>query len=289
MMCQLAQYLGINMTAYVLSDHLGIPADRNMYDLWEGLQQLGEKVVLYEEDAVLKNKLRFTRDDMVCGWVRTVRKALRNIGVKPPKEMDYPKSLKQWLYRPIVVKTLGEVRKIVEDNQFIDGWSGIFIKPHFNHKLFTGLVIKKSSQLNFLKEFKDTLKLYTCLALDILSEWRVYVHHGDIVDIIRYNGSYDSNMPAIPIIKDMINAYKNPPISYSLDVGVMDFLKNCAKDQEYDNFVRGYFDEFPKRYIAGHVTFLMECNDCFALGNYGLRSRKYAELTRDRWYQMVKA
>jgi len=49
------------------------------------------------------------------------------------------------------------------------------------------------------------------------------------------------------------------PIAYSIDVGILE---------------------------SGE-TILVECNDGFALGNYGVPARRYAEMHRDRWYQMV--
>jgi hypothetical protein len=50
------------------------------------------------------------------------------------------------------------------------------------------------------------------------------------------------------------------PVAYSIDVGV----------------------------LADGRTALVECNDGFALGNYGVGARVYAEMHRDRWYQMVE-
>ena len=53
------------------------------------------------------------------------------------------------------------------------------------------------------------------------------------------------------------------PITYSIDVGVIDTGTSLE-------------------------TAIVELNDGFALGNYGLIPRRYAEISRDRGYEILK-
>ena len=94
--------------------------------------------------------------------------------------------------------------------------------------------------------------------VDFESEWRTYVVEDKIVGIKNYKGD-EFLVPSKEMVLKMISAYTSAPKSYSLDVGI----------------VKG-------------KTLLVECNDGWALGNYGLDSALYANFLMKRWLQLME-
>ena len=124
-----------------------------------------------------------------------------------------------------------------------------FVKP-INHKEFNGRVVR---------EFKDLIgvidtPMYTSEIINIETEYAVYVINGEISGIKHYKGD-----PYIPlnkrIVEECIEKYKNCPASYRIDFGVTDLNK----------------------------TVVVEVNDGYSSGNYGLSDITYAKFLLARW------
>jgi hypothetical protein len=102
-------------------------------------------------------------------------------------------------------------------------------------------------------------EIYISTPIDFLSEYRVYVNRGKIIDVKHYFGNWRL-FPDPVIIDDMVSKVNSiMPISYSVDVGILE----------------------------DGTTALVECNDGYALGNYGVESKEYAGMIRDRWWEIV--
>ena len=95
---------------------------------------------------------------------------------------------------------------------------------------------------------------------DIMSESRVFIYGGEILDVRNYAGS-PFVIPKRNIIQQIINIYKNPPISYTLDViNVVDF------DYRINSFV-------------------LEIHDFFSCGLYGFSNYEKYPFMLYRWFK----
>lgn len=135
----------------------------------------------------------------------------------------------------------------------------VFVKPFSDIKAFTGTqLLGVFDEQLVLKDFKG--ELIVSEVIDIVSEYRVYVNRRQIIGIKHYLGN-PLIFPDAQIIADMvISATKLlNNVSFTLDVGV-------TKDGS---------------------TILIEPNDAWAIGNYGLDPDVYLDFCTDRWKQMT--
>jgi hypothetical protein len=248
------------MTAWIMVDSRGVPTTRNMYALYDGFKELGEEIKTYTAAAIFDESIPYTRDNIVVGHIDQCRRHVKKITGLDVPNIDYPLELCPYYGRKIWKKTLGDVYdSIVENDGFIEP---LFIKS-IQQKYFTGFVCrsfedysKNCSGLDYKTE------IFASEVVKFVSEYRTYIHRHNIISCLRYKGDY-SKAPNKQTVEAMLKSLDNAhmPIAYSIDVGI----------------------------IENGETILVECNDGFALGNYGLGSRDYAEMHRDRWYQMVNS
>lgn len=155
-------------------------------------------------------------------------------------------------------QTLGEVRKRIELGE------ELFVKPIIL-KLFTGLVVDKFN-ITCLKNLPDDLLVMVYEVLPkILAEWRVYIHHNRIVDIKNYSGGLFVPIPKPTWIHSMIEKYRYLfPCAYTMDIATLDTMF-----------------KFP--YIV------IEFNDMWAIGNYGVPNDLYVRMLKDRYFEIVRS
>lgn len=94
--------------------------------------------------------------------------------------------------------------------------------------------------------------------VDFVSEYRCFVKYGEILDVRRYRGDW-SKAPSREVVERAIAAYASAPAGYAADFGV----------------------------TSDGRTLLVEVNDGYSLGPYGLWPELYAQLLSARWAQMV--
>ena len=134
----------------------------------------------------------------------------------------------------------------------------IFVKPAFEIKAFTGFVANDVKMLEIFSEnFKGKVQIQP--VLDIVSEYRCYISNNKIVGMKHYMGDplvFPNRrfIERCKTIGDTLNYH-----SYVLDFGV----ENTGE------------------------TLLVEPNDCWAIGNYGLEPLTYYYLIRNRWLQIT--
>ncbi len=135
-----------------------------------------------------------------------------------------------------------------------------FIKP-LEIKLFTGLVLDGMQYSCLTDKPKDTKVLaYEIFDKDIVSEWRVYVHNGKIFDWRNYGGDF-AIIPSTNYVMDIIMQNRATfPTSYTIDVGVL---------EDFENVV-------------------VEFNDMWAIGNYGVQNDSYLRMLRDRYFEIMR-
>lgn len=218
------------------------------------LQSMGYEIVPFNgEDS--DSLYRFSIDpsaDICIGSVEATTTFFNICNVPVPQTITYPDQLRKYLHRDIKECAIADIR----DNY------PCFIKPSKDIKLFTGDILNKDSDLDLLKSFSkidDTTPIYMCNVVNFISEYRVFVSNGVIRGIKHYRGDF-TRFIDITEVRKMINEYTNCPSAYTLDVG-LDVLER---------------------------TLLVEVNDMWSIGSYGLDGKTYALLCARRMKEILK-
>jgi len=155
--------------------------------------------------------------------------------------------------RPHEIITLEEARSRVKKGE------KLFIKP-IEIKVFTGLVLD-GFDYTCLRGFPDDFKVmaYKPFESKILSEWRLYVHNKKIVDARNYSGDF-LNIPNYLDAYDFIKSNNDFPCAYTIDIGS----------------------------LSNDKSVIIEFNDMWAIGNYGMPNDLYLQLLKDRYFEIVK-
>lgn len=231
-----------------------MPDNANTYAAAEGLSMTGVKIVPFYGfgDINAENMPDIGVKAMLCGNIGDVWEALKIMGLPRPKEIDYPKHLQKHMYRTVKHTTLGEVTR---------GVRTCFVKP-VQQKLFTGLVWSPDdpiARLNVAIYPLDTPVLVTNV-LDFVSEYRCFVRDDELVGVKHYKGDWSKPLNR-EVVEDAVHhgRRKGMPWAYAIDMGV----------------------------LSTGETALVEVNEGYALGSYGLTSIVYARMLETRWEQFV--
>ena len=148
---------------------------------------------------------------------------------------------------------MGDIRRDWDDNHHV------FIKPLHVHKAFTGHVTSGSiANLIQTASMPDDFEVLCSEVVTFASEYRLFVHNGLIVDCRRYRGDFQV-LPDFEVALACVGAYQGAPVAYSLDLGV----------------------------TPEGRTLVVEVNDFFSLGGYGMASIQYAQAVLDRWAELL--
>jgi hypothetical protein len=226
----------------------------NLYAAYEGFSKMQYDISFYTDPKTIYAH----RDAIVCGTVGSVRMSLLMHRITPPP-LDYPEELKAYLGREIWPSTLGEIRAPI----FNGTAKPLFVKPQAHHS-FNGAVLRKARDLVASARFDPDTPVWVSDPIIFLSEYRVFVQDGRVLDIRPYHyheatSALTAPLPDRVTIKQMISDYTSAPLCYALDVGVN----------------------------TGGKTLLVEVNDAFALGAYGLNSVTYARFIEARWDELT--
>jgi hypothetical protein len=211
-----------------------------------GLEDLGYIVEFATVDTVI------CQTDLVYyGNVNFIEKVVDTLGYTHNPIAHVPEELQLFAGRKIERMTLEEA---LEKSRF----EKIFIKPKpEKHKHFTGMVLKTPMDMVHLANYPNTDEVLVSPAIDILSEWRCFIHGNEVLDIKNYKGDF-LKFPNADIINKIPGMWKKSPVSWACDVGVTD---------------KG-------------ETIIVECNDVMSLGLYGLSTLKAGRMIVDRWEQI---
>lgn len=185
----------------------------------------------------------------VCGYIGDVWAALDVLGRPRPAPIDYPQELFYLRGRKIWRTTLGEVRATLQP---------LFVKP-VEHKVFTGFVHRGDgeSRMRIVTQ-PDAVECWASEVVPFVSEHRAFVLRGEVVDVRRYKGDW-WRAPDQRVVHEAVTVWRTRPVACCLDFGVT---------QE------------------GH-TLLVEANDGFAFGTYGLAPTLVAQMLSARWFEMA--
>lgn len=188
-------------------------------------------------------------DDLIVAGISITKRVLQSYGISIP-EYDYPEELNAFLGRKIWQDTLDHV--LSAKDMF-----PVFIKP-VRDKAFVGTVLRTEADMPRLRQTKMNEPVLCSELVEFQAEWRAFIRYGRIWDVRPYRG--DWHMQYDPDILDRaVSAYTGGPAGYAMDFGVTEDGR----------------------------TLLVEVNDGFALGSYGLDPIQYAKLLSARWSELT--
>ncbi len=238
--------------AYVQREDHGEFLSDATYTFWRGCYLLGIETIAFRQPDIETIELR--KETLVHGGIGMVRKAFGRLGVPQPHLHEVPPAeLLPFYGRNMWATTMAEVRRHLEEDRHI------FIKPLRRQKAFTGHVTSGSvGDLIKTAGFENTFEILASDVVNFVVEYRLFVHKGEIIGCRHYRGDFRKPLD-FSVADAFVAAFKDPPVAYSLDLGV----------------------------TADGATLVVEVNDAFSLGSYGLGPVPYARLVIDRWEEIV--
>lgn len=213
---------------------------------YQGFREMGFEIVRFCGEEKLRES---EREDIVVGYVDTVRQRLFDFGITTP-EIDYPDELQKYLGRKIWKSTMNEI------NNDPTKW-GVFVKP-LEDKQFTGVVVNSPKDLIGCGLEGANQDVYCSEVVEFAAEWRCFVRYGRILDVRQYKGDWRRHFDP-NVIESAVKDYSSAPAGYSADFGL----------------------------TTDGRTLLIEINDGYALGCYGLFYLDYAKLLSARWAELT--
>ncbi|MDD6395451.1 MAG: ATP-grasp domain-containing protein [Firmicutes bacterium] len=234
------------MRVFVQCGSDGLPRSYNFFIAYKGFEEMGFEMIRFHTYDELKQS---NPEDIIVGYVDTVRKRLLDFGITAP-EMDYPPELEKYLGRKIWKSKIDTI------NSNPELWP-VFVKP-VEDKKFTGVVVRSPKDLIGCGSWYDNADVLCSEVVDFAAEWRCFVRYGRILDIRRYKGNWRLHFDP-HVVESAVSDYVSAPAGYAIDFGLTSEGK----------------------------TILLEVNDGYALGHYGLFYIDYAKLLSARWAELT--
>ena len=229
-----------------------LPSNQNAYAAADGFDQLGVHIVPFRSSEELSD-LPISHSTIVCGNIGDVWSALNRMNIPIPPALDYPPHLEWLMGRKFDFVPLGFVRSMNPGTK-------VFVKP-VKQKLFTGFVWDDEDPRCRLSVawLPDETPCIASQVVDFVSEWRAFIKHNTIIGVKHYKGDWSMSPSSDKLGVAVATGSSMTPVSYALDLGV----------------------------TADGTTLLVEANEGYALGCYGLASIVYARFLEARWEQLV--
>lgn len=136
----------------------------------------------------------------------------------------------------------------------------LFIKP-IEIKKFTGFVLDQMQYACLNGLSRDTqIMAYQPFESKIASEWRLYIYKNQIVDSRNYSGDFTISPDYHYAGNVMTSNIGKFPVAYTIDIGILESGQNVV----------------------------IEYNDMWAIGNYGIPNDLYLRLLTHRYFELVK-
>lgn len=246
-------------TKYDNGMNMEIPHCCNMANAMYGFREMGAEIIPYHSIDDIYDKVQ--REDIVLDYIDQCNEIFKKFGVTPHIP-DYPEVLEPFLGRKIWKDTINSISRNEEK------WSaGYFVKPT-RSKAFTGKIISSVADLVGCGNYSEDYEVLVSEPLDICAEWRCFVMYDEIIDVRPYGTLMDRQRKSYryhydaAALNDMMNAFvgwDERPAACSMDICVTREGK----------------------------TLLVELNDAYSLGSYGLPGIYYAKLISARWSQLL--
>ena len=246
-------------TKYDAAMGMEIPHSVNIANAMYGFRELGAEIVPYHTIDEIYEMVE--KEDIVLDYVDQCNAIFQKFGVSPSIP-DYPENMERFLGRKVWRDTIDHIAS--DETK----WSaGLFVKP-VNEKKFTGKVINSIKDLIGCGSCYENYEVIVSEPIRIVSEWRCFWLYDRIVDVRPYGSVSDPDYKGYlysydqSVLKNMMCKFvkwQDRPNACSMDICV-------TKDRR---------------------TLLVEMNDAYALGCYGLSSLLYAKLISARWSQLL--
>lgn len=242
--------------AFIQEDGQG-RMEPEMRALRDALVARGVPAELFTAKRMERSQLPLARDTLVAGYVPSVLRALKQLGIEAPPTNDYPRCLAPFLHRKLWASTVRQLTAQLYDVSA----PPVFAKPVGRRKRFTGHVFRTSDDVLFLERASASTPLVCSEVVRWVSESRVFVVRGAIVGIRHYAGDTAVSVDEATVREAVrvLEASGEATAGYGVDFGV----------------------------LATGETALVEWNDGFSLGAYGLEREAYLALTVARWCELT--
>jgi ATP-grasp domain, R2K clade family 2 len=238
------------MKAFI-QKHQGEFANISTMTAFLGFREKGYAITTFEYPELAT--LSLDDDCLVCGGIPVVLAALKQLGVTPPELPSIPDQIAAFADRVVGTATLGEVRSRVNAGE------NLFVKPlPADRKLFPGKVMMEFRDLISTTQLPDEQIVVVSEMVEFRSEYRVFVLDGEVLGIRYYKGDVRL-FPDVTVIDRAIEAYTDSPAAYAIDFGI----------------------------VADGRTLLVETNEAYSLGCYGLPELRYSSLIERRWQELL--
>jgi len=233
----------------------GVPIDDWGFAAYLGAKQRQLDVIFYEDI----NEVPASKFNIVVGCIEDTIAFFKKIGIDTFKVLNIPWEINSFAKRRISVMTMKHIREW-EDSMF-----PVFIKSVELKKFVPGIARSKKDIGYFFNNISDDTIITVSDVVNFVSEYRCFILDSKILGVKHYTGD-NLIFPDGKKIRQMVDVYDDPtiikksPIAYSLDVGITD---------------KG-------------ETLLVECNDAWSLGNYGLDGIPYTNMLIARWIELTK-
>lgn len=192
---------------------------------------------------------------IVYASVGVVTEALERGRHPPPPELDYPVELAAFTGRTILHASLGTLREMIREKS---NALPVHVKPRERQKLFTGRVVGGLRDILDLVHLHDDVSVYLQDVVPLRSEWRASILRGAIIHVAHYKGD-PLSFPDRTELERGLAAFRSAPIACAMDWGI----------------------------TGDGRTILVEVNDGFALGNYGVSGSLYTAMIECRWRELT--
>lgn len=196
-------------------------------------------------------ELAIEADNVFFGSIGFVQSALKKLDLEVPEHIDYPESLSKFYGRKINESTINTI------SNDPDLWN-VFVKPKGKLKKFTGRHIKSTYDLIGCGDIDNDVPIWVSEPVSFVSEWRVFVRYNEILGVKLYKGNWRNQFDH-KIIEEAVSSYQNATAGYAMDFGL----------------------------TADGRLLIVEVNEGYAIGNYGLFYIDYAKLISARWAEMT--
>ncbi|QDU08372.1 ATP-grasp domain-containing protein [Gimesia aquarii] len=248
------------MRAYVQQFLKGDPnylnLERIAYTFWER----GYEVLRFDYPEFCKGNLdrgllSYPDETIVAGGVGMVREAIKRANRSLPELLELPNCLKPWIGREYWTSTLEEVRQPFEKEEYTQP---VHVKPLYEHKRFTGTVFREFRDLIPSAAVDGATEVLVQEVVEFVSEWRAYIFRGNIRRVANYLGD-PLAFPNPVQMQAALEAFENRPVACSMDWGI----------------------------TSAGETLLVEVNDGYSLGNYGIDMHIYTAMIEARWREIM--
>ena len=227
-----------------------IPFDNFITDALIGAYNKGWEIKYFEDVGTIP----FSQTTMVVGSVESTQKYfIKHLGIEI-EPVNYRDNLKAYMCRESKIVDIKDIKP------------PCFIKPN-KIKAFTGFVITGNPLIDGNNIIENMTYGYSGDVImegiiNVESEYRVYIQRGRIIGVKHYLGD-----PYLPLKKD--------------------FVESCLRQA---NNTLKHLDSYTLDFGVTSIgdTILIEANDAWAIGNYGLEPDVYFSFIKERWFQILR-